>query len=83
MLTRHHEVVDGLVHEFPEYKDQIHTLKMNDDSFKELFDVYHHLTRSVKNMNNEVLTVSSSVEEKAKMRRVDLKAQLYALLLNA
>ncbi len=37
MTLEHHE----LGHEFPEFKDEIHTLKMSNAHFKELFDEYH------------------------------------------
>jgi len=31
-----------LAHEFPEYRDPIHRLKMTDQHFSNLFDEYHH-----------------------------------------
>jgi uncharacterized protein YdcH (DUF465 family) len=30
-----------LHHEFPEYKEEIHRLKMNDAHFRRFFDEYH------------------------------------------
>jgi uncharacterized protein len=76
MGVEHHD----LVHEFPEFRDQIHSLKISDAHFRKLFDEYHELTRKIENMENEVLTVSSNVEETAKIRRVYLKDQLYAMI---
>lgn len=76
MSVEHHD----LIHEFPSMKGQIHDLKMSDDHFRQLFDEYHVLTRSIENMENEVTPVSSQVEEEAKARRLKLKDELYALL---
>ena len=76
MSVEHHD----LVHEFPQLKDRIHTLKVEDHHFRELFNEYHTLTRSIENMENEVTPVSTATEEAAKTRRVRLKDELYRLL---
>ena len=79
MSVEHHD----LVHEFPELKDRIHDLKMSDAHFRNLFEEYHKLTRSIENMENEVTPVSTHTEEEAKMRRVHLKDELYKMLTRA
>jgi len=76
MSVEHHD----LIHEFPELKERIHELKTHDHHFSKLFDEYHELTTSVENMENEVTPVSTLTEEEAKMRRVQLKDELYAML---
>ena len=76
MSVEHHD----LVHEFPELKDKIHELKVSDNHFRNLFDEYHKLTRSIENMENEVTPVTTQIEEEAKVRRVHLKDELYRLL---
>lgn len=76
MSVEHHD----LVHELPELKARIHTLKMNDPHFKALFDAYHVLTRDIENMENEVTPVATHIEEEAKVRRVRLKDELYRML---
>jgi uncharacterized protein YdcH (DUF465 family) len=76
MTLEHHD----LIHEFPELKDRIHELKINDQHFRKLFDQYHELTRSVENMESEVTPVSTATEEEAKMQRLHLKDELYRLL---
>ena len=68
-------------HEFPELNDKIHELKISNNHFRKLFDEYHHLTKEVENMENEVTPVTSMTEEEAKMRRVHLKDELYAMLI--
>jgi uncharacterized protein YdcH (DUF465 family) len=36
-----------LHHEFPEYRDQIHALKVSNGHFARLFDEYHDVNRHV------------------------------------
>ncbi len=76
MSVEHHD----LIHEFPELKDRIHELKVNNEHFRGLFEEYHKLTRSIENMENEVTPVATHTEEEAKVRRVHLKDELYRLL---
>ena len=79
MSVEHHD----LIHEFPELKERIHDLKVGDTHFRKLFDEYHELTRSIEKMEDEVTPVSSSTEEKAKIRRVRLKDELFRMLSSA
>ncbi|MGV6806879.1 MAG: YdcH family protein [bacterium] len=79
MSVEHHD----LIHELPEYKQKIHDLKLSDSAFRTLFDEYHELTRDIENMENEVSPSSTEVEEKAKLRRVQLKDQLHSMLKSA
>ena len=76
MSVEHHD----LVHEFPALKDRIHDLKLSNAHFRNLFEEYHHLTRSVENMENEVTPVTTVTEEEAKIRRLHLKDELYKML---
>jgi len=76
MSVEHHD----LVHELPELKDRIHTLKVSDLHFRRLFDAYHELTRDIENMENEVTPVATHTEEEAKVRRLRLKDELYRML---
>jgi len=79
MSVEHHD----LIHEFPELKDRIHDMKVSDAHFRELFEEYHKLTRSIENMENEVTPVATHTEEEAKVRRVHLKDELYRMLTKA
>jgi uncharacterized protein len=76
MSIEHHD----LIHEFPDLKDQIHELKTHNNHFRRLFDEYHSLTNEVENMEAEVLTVTNTVEENAKLRRLHLKDELFKML---
>ncbi|SFG18207.1 YdcH family protein [Neptunomonas qingdaonensis] len=76
MSIEHHD----LVHELPEYREQIHTLKMNDAHFSKLFDEYHDVTKKVERMETEAEPVATHTEEELKLKRLHLKDQLYAML---
>ena len=76
MSVTHHD----LVHEFPELRERIHELKVNDMHFRSLFDEYHALTRSIEKMEDEVTPVSTRTEEDAKKRRLYLKDELYRMM---
>jgi uncharacterized protein YdcH (DUF465 family) len=69
-----------LVHEFPEFKERIRELKMNNSHFARLFDEYDSLTKEVALMEREVHPVTTRTEEDFKFKRVQLKDQLYAML---
>ena len=76
MSVEHHD----LIHDFPELKARIHELKVSDNQFRRLFDEYHELTRDIEKMEDEVTPVATHTEEKAKVRRVHLKDELYRRL---
>jgi uncharacterized protein YdcH (DUF465 family) len=79
MTVEHHD----LLPEFPEYKSQIHELKVNDHHFRRLFDGYHELTIDIEKMENEITPVATLTEEEAKMRRVHLKDELFTMIKKA
>ena len=76
MPIEHHD----LVHEFPEFRQRIHDLKMQDARFSRLFDEYHQVTKDVERMESEVEPVCTQTEEEAKFKRLKLKDELYAML---
>ena len=75
-MTEHHD----LRHEFPEFVEKIHDLKVRDEHFRKLFDEYHELDRQVRRMEDNVEPASDETMEAAKKRRLVLKDELYALL---
>ena len=79
MPVEHHTLANDL----PEFKHEIHQLKMKNAHFRKLFDEYHELTRRIENMENEVVLASTDEEEAAKHRRVYLKDELVTLLRKA
>jgi uncharacterized protein len=76
MPVEHHD----LIHEFPQLRERIHELKLNNAHFRKLFDEYHEVTRQIEKMENEVTPVATHTEEEFKLQRVHLKDELYRLL---
>ncbi|MBJ7550028.1 YdcH family protein [Marinomonas ostreistagni] len=73
----------SLVNELPEYKEQIHELKMHDAHFRRLFDEYHFLTNEIENIEKEIVLASTLEEEEFKKRRLHLKDSLLDMLRKA
>lgn len=77
MTVEHHD----LIHEFPQLKELIHQLKISNNHFRRLFDEYHELTTEVEKMENEVVAATTEREEAAKKKRLQLKDELYNMLM--
>ena len=77
MTIEHHD----LHHEFPEFKETIHRLKLGNQHFAHLFDEYHLVTSEVEKLEGMGVPVSDAAFESAKKARLKLKDELYAMLL--
>jgi hypothetical protein len=69
-----------LHHEFPEYNERIHELKMSDGHFKRLFDEYDEIVHQLLRVEQNIETPSDDVIEEMKKQRLHLKDQLYVML---
>lgn len=78
MSIEHHD----LVHELPEHREKIHSLKMNNAHFAKLFDEYHVTTKAVEQLESTGIPVSDIDFENQKKKRAQLKDQLYSMLLS-
>lgn len=76
MLGEKHD----LIHEFPEHKERIHELKVNDPRFTKLFDEYHEVEHEVRRIEEGNETPSDEYTEELKMRRLQLKDELFNLI---
>jgi uncharacterized protein YdcH (DUF465 family) len=76
MLTDKHD----LVHELPEYRDTIHSLKMTDNHFARLFDEYHEIDHEVHRIETGVENTSDDYLEERKKARLHLKDELYRMI---
>lgn len=76
MFGEHHD----LVHEFPEHKERIHDLKMNHRHFAKLFDEYDELDHELRRIAQEIETPSDEVVESLKVKRLNLKDELYKMI---
>jgi uncharacterized protein YdcH (DUF465 family) len=69
-----------LHHEFPEYGDAIHALKVSDSHFAALFDQYHDIDREVRRIEAGIENTSDAYLEQRKKERLHLKDALYERL---
>ncbi|GHG00155.1 YdcH family protein [Thalassotalea marina] len=72
-----------LHHEFPEFKDEIRHLKMNDAHFARLFTEYHELDHEVHRIETGAENTSDDYLETQKKQRLLLKDQLFSMLKKA
>ncbi len=79
MPLEHHD----LAHEFPEYKEQIHELKMHDHHFARLFSEYEELDKEVFRIEEQIETTADEYLEGLKKKRLQLKDELHAMLQKA
>ncbi len=69
-----------LHHEFPEFKNEIHHLKMNDNHFARLFTDYHKVNQEVQRIEQGVENTSDEYIEQRKKQRLKLKDELFIML---
>lgn len=71
-----------LLHEFPEHRDKIHTLKTTDAHFRKLFDEYHDIDHHVHRIENGSEATTDEHLNELRLKRVHLKDSLYEYLKN-
>lgn len=76
MRVEHHD----LHHEFPEFKDRIHDLKIGNHHFARLFEEYEQVDKSIRHLEQLDTPTSDRHIEEMKLKRVHLKDQLYQML---
>ena len=72
-----------LAHEFPEFKETMHSLKTGNAHFAKLFDQYHEVDREVHRIEQNIEPVSDAYAEEKKKQRLTLKDELYQMLVAA
>lgn len=70
----------NLLNEFPEQKDKIQALKINDSHFKKLYDEYTVLNHEVERIEGGVEASSDEALNDLKLKRVALKDALFVLI---
>jgi len=71
-----------LLHEFPEYRNKIHDLKMNDPHFKNLFEEYDALGHEIRKLNSGIELGSDAVIHAKKAKLLHIKDAIFARLEN-
>ena len=79
MLTDKHD----LLHEFPEHRETIHSLKMSNGHFARLFDEYHEVDHEVHRIETGIENTSDDYLEERKKLRLYLKDELYRMIQEA
>lgn len=69
-----------LLHEFPEHKETIHNLKLNNAHFAKLFDEYHELDHEIHRIEQGVENTGDAYIETKKKERLLLKDKLYNII---
>jgi len=69
-----------LIHEFPEHKESIHTLKMNNQHFSRLFDEYHAVNQEVYRIEQGIENPADDYTEQLKKQRLHLKDELLNII---
>lgn len=70
-----------LHHEFPQYEEKIHNLKVSNNHFKKLFDEYHTTNKEIHRVETSGVYTDSELTE-LRSRRLNLKDQLFDMLKN-
>lgn len=70
----------NLVLEFPESKDAIHSLKISNNHFSKLFDLYHDVDHEVHRIETGVENTSDEYLESKKKERLKLKDELFQMI---
>lgn len=76
MLGEKHD----LIHEFPEYKDRIHSLKMSNRHFVRQSDKYHAVDHEIYRVEEGIENTSDEYLEQLKKKRLALKDELFSML---
>ena len=69
-----------LIHEFPEFRERIHDLKVHNSHFRRLFDQYHETDHEVQRVESGMEPTSDEVLNVLRKKRVALKDELYGML---
>lgn len=76
MTIEHHPLIE----EFPEYKDNIHELKINNAHFRKLAHEYEGIDKSIVRAEQGIEVVNDDYLESIKKERLHLKDQIYSML---
>lgn len=69
-----------IIHEFPEYKERIHELKINNAHFAVVYSEYHEVDNQVRRIEEGIENTSDEFLEGLKQKRLALKDEIYAII---
>jgi uncharacterized protein len=71
-----------LLHEFPEYQEKIHHLKINNNHFRRLFDEYGELEHQIERINKGIEIMTDEAFKELKVKMLFLKDEILNNLKN-
>ncbi|MGV3698009.1 YdcH family protein [Flavobacterium sp.] len=69
-----------LLHEFPEYQDKIHELKLEDPHFRKLFDEYDEVEHEIRRFNSGAESASDTIIHARKAKLLHIKDAIFSIL---
>lgn len=69
-----------LLHEFPEYQDKIHQLKIENNHFKKLFEEYDEIEHQILRINKGIEIMTDEAFKEIKVKMLHLKDEIYTYL---
>ena len=78
MQIEHHPLIE----EFQQYKDKIHTLKMNNAHFRRLAHEYEGIDKSIVRAEQGIETVNDEYLSQIKKERLHLKDLIFQMIQN-
>ncbi len=75
MIKKH-----NLIEEFPEFEEKIHSLKTNNNHFKNLFEKYDDLDHEIYRIESDTEPSSDDTLNELRKERVRLKDEIYTFL---
>ena len=69
-----------LHHEFPQFNDKIHELKVSNEHFKTMFEEYHVVNNAIRSIESGAEATTDEVLNDYRTKRVHLKDQLFSML---
>jgi uncharacterized protein YdcH (DUF465 family) len=76
MTLSHHPLIE----EFPEHREAIHRMKMDNAHFRKIMDKYEEVDKHIIRIEDEIEPTSDAFLENLKKERLALKDELYRML---
>lgn len=76
MLSEHHDAI----HEFPEYRSMIDTLRTTDKNFDSIVAKHDYIDDEIRRLEERQMPISDTEIEKMKFERAALKDRIYQAL---
>ena len=79
MQGHHHTIGE----EFPEFKEQIHALKVSNAHFQSLVSKWEEVDKQIARAESRIELMSEEQEEQLRRHRLSLKDEIYTMLSEA